>query len=359
MKHLVTLRLLCTLLALSLVTPKSLAQGSARDRLDAAIKNANNQPPTGGVPQAIKVPVQKPPSVAPTLNSAKSAEASDAATPAEVAEFMESAPDLADLEENKPLTLRDQAFKQMLDKISPLTPDQIIEMRKQQDQTQRAVATFPTTPPRPVSSTLTVDLSPGATPPVIRLGSGFVTSLVFVDSTGQSWPIADYSLGNPKNFNIQWDKKTNTLFIQSTTTYNSGNMAIRLAKLDTPLMISLVSGQKEIDYRVDLQVPGRGPNALALITGDNLPSHPAPILLSVLDGVPPPGSQELVVSGGCGRAWIWKGRLIFRTQMTILSPAWTATVSSIDGTHVYEMNPTPLILGMQNGKTIKIHLTGI
>lgn len=260
----------------------------------------------------------------------------------------------------KPNTLRDQAFKQLTDKISPLTPEQIIQLRKDQDKTQRAVATFPTTPPRPVSSTLTVDLSPGVTPPIIRLAAGFVTSVVFLDSTGQPWPIADYNLGNPKNFNLQWDKSTNTLFIQSTTAYNSGNLAIRLATLPTPIMLSLVSGQREVDYRIDLQVNGRGPNALAPLIGDSLPPSINFNLLSVLDGIPPPGSTELEVCAAFGRAWISaQGKLIFRTHLTVLSPAWSATVSSADGTHVYEMSPTPLILASQNGKTIKIELKGM
>ncbi len=255
-------------------------------------------------------------------------------------------------------TLRDEAFKQLLDKISPLTPDQIIQMKRQQDKTEQAVATTPNTPPRPVSSTLTIDLSPGVTPPVIRLSAGFVTSLVFVDSTGQPWPISDYSLGNPKNFNIQWDKKTNTLFIQSTSAYSSANLAIRLATLDTPVMLSLVSGQREVDYRVDLQVQGSGPNALPPIAGDNTPGV-STSLLSVLDGVPPPNSQELEVSGGYGRAWLSQGKLLFRTQLTVLSPAWSATVSSPDGTRVYEMAKTTLILASQNGKPIKIELKGL
>ena len=265
-----------------------------------------------------------------------------------------------EIQENipKPPTLRDQAFKQLLDRISPLTPEQIIEMRKAQDKTQQAVATTPNTPPKPVSSTLTIDLSPGVTPPVIRLAAGFVTSMVFVDSTGQPWPIADYSLGNPKNFNIQWDKKTNTMFTQSNTAYSTANLAIRLATLDTPVMLSLVSGQKDVDYRVDLQVQGRGPNALAIVTGDQLPVQ-NPVLLNILDGVPPSGSIELEVSGCHGRAWLWNGRLFFRSQLTILSPAWSATVSSADGTHVFEMVPTPLILASENGKPIKIILRGI
>lgn len=255
-------------------------------------------------------------------------------------------------------TMRDQAFKELLDKISPLSPEQIIEMRRQQDRTQRAVATPVDTPPRPVSSTLTVDLSPGATPPIVRLGFGFVTSIVFVDSTGQSWPIADYNLGNPKYFNIQWDKKTNTLFMQATAPYTNGNLAVRLATLDTPLMLSLVSGQKEVDYRVDVRVPGRGPNALAEVVGDGLPPAPNPLLLSVLDGVPPPGSVELEVCGCCGRAWLYKGKVLFRSQLAVLSPAWSATVSSMDGTRVYELNPTPLIIASHNGKPIKIVLKG-
>lgn len=261
-------------------------------------------------------------------------------------------------EEQKAPTLRDEAFKQLLDKVAPLTPEQILRMQKEQDKAQQAIATTPNTPPRPVSSTVVIDLSPGVTPPVIRLSAGFVSSLVFMDSTGQPWPIADYSLGNPKNFNIQWDKKTNTMFIQSTTPYSSANLAVRLADLDTPLMLSLVSGQRDVDYRVDLQVQGRGPNAAAPIVGDGLPSN-NPVLLSVLDGVPPPGSQELEVSCHYGRAWLWQGKLIFRTQLTILSPAWSATVSSADGTRVYEMLKTPVILASQNGKPVKIELKGL
>lgn len=331
---------------------------TSRERLDALIKRANVETPAAPAtpaaasPTRPAVPAALPAAVATTLPPPV-----PGATQTVI--VTEEEPSPYDVPKPKPPTLRDRAFKELLDKISPLTPEQIIEMRKAQDRTQRAVATLPDTPPRPVSSTLTIDLSPGVTPPVIRLGAGFVTSLVFVDSTGQSWPIADYSLGNPKNFNIQWDRKTNTLFIQSTTAYNSGNLAVRLATLDTPVMLSLVSGQREVDYRVDLQVRGRGPNATAALVGDGLPAAPKPILLSVLDGVPPPGSLELQVTGGCGRAWMYKGKMIFRTHLTLLSPAWIATISSLDGTRVYEMNPTPLILATQNGKTIKIGVTGL
>lgn len=258
-----------------------------------------------------------------------------------------------------PTTLRDEAFKELVNKTFPLRPDQIGTLRKQYDQEQLAINSSVNAPPQPVSSTLRVDLSPGATPPIIRLATGFVTSIVFVDSTGQAWPVADYSLGNPSGFNIKWDNKTNTLFIQSVKTHISGNIAVRLANLDTPVMISIVTGQKEVDYRVDVQVPGTGPNAEAPVLETNGSQSAAPALLSALDGVPPTGSIELSVAKEYGRAWLYNGKLLFRTKLTLLSPAWSASVSSLDGTKVYELVQTPLILASQNGKTIKIELTGL
>lgn len=258
-----------------------------------------------------------------------------------------------------PTTIREEAFKQLINKTFPLKPDQIVEIHKQLDESQLAVHTSPHTPPQPMSSTLTVDLSPGASSPIIRLATGFVTSMVFSDSTGKPWPVADYSLGNPTGFNIKWDSKTNALFIQSTKEHISGNMAVRLANLETPIMISLVTGQKDVDYRVDIHVPGSGPNAVAPVVDTTTPQSAPPSLLNALDGVPPAGSIELNVAKEYGRAWAYNGKLLFRTKLTILSPAWSASVSSADGTKVYELMQTPLILASLNGKTIKIELTGL
>jgi intracellular multiplication protein IcmK len=259
----------------------------------------------------------------------------------------------------KPTTLRDEAFKELLNKTFPMLPGQIQELHKHYDETQLAIHTNPNGPPQPISSTIKIDLSPGTTPPILRLATGFVTSIVFVDSTGQSWPVADYSLGNPAGFNIKWDNKTNTLFIQSLKDHISGNMAVRLADLDTPIMISIVTGQKDVDYRVDMQVPGVGPNGEAPVLDNPMSQATSNSLLGALDGVPPSGSIELNVAKDYGRAWIYNGKLLFRTKLTVLSPAWSASVSSPDGTRVYELMQTPVILASQNGKTIKIELTGL
>jgi intracellular multiplication protein IcmK len=261
-----------------------------------------------------------------------------------------------------PPSKHEMAFGALLDSALPLSPDQIKQLHHLYDLTQQAVSAAPTLPPTPVSSSLAVTLEPGSTPPLVRLSAGFVSSLVFVDSTGAPWPITAYGLGDPSSFNVQWDQTSNALFIQSLKPYAHGNLAVRLASLNTPVMISLVSGQKEIDYRVDLQIRDRGPNAEAPIVPESLQlgAQVDPRLINVLDGVAPQHSKQLILIPNIGQAWLTKENTLYlRTTLTLLSPAWTATISSPNGTHVYEMSKTPLVLASQDGKTITVEIQGL
>jgi intracellular multiplication protein IcmK len=251
-----------------------------------------------------------------------------------------------------------EAFAKTARQMMPLTPDQIKTLRYLFDQSQKAAASDPgDKPPKPTSSSVIVNLSPGSAPPVIRLRAGYVTSLVFLDSTGEAWPIQAYDLGNPKSFNIRWDQKGNTLMVQAVDTYQAGNLAVILKDHNTPVMITLMPGQQEVDYRVDLRIPGLGPNAAPSVTG--LPDSGNSQLLSYLDGVPPAGSQELMVTGGPCQAWISGDRLFLRTRLTVLSPSWLSTMRSPDGTNVYELTKSPVILASARGKVIQLNIKGL
>jgi len=241
--------------------------------------------------------------------------------------------------------------------MKPLSSQQIKTLRNLFDQSQRAAATYPGVPPKPTSTSLMVNLSPGATPPLIRLSAGFVTSLVFLDSTGAPWPIQAYDLGNPKSFNVQWNKKSNALLVQALSHYKSGNLAVILKGLDTPVMITLMPGQNAVDYRVDLRVPGIGPNANPVLSG--LPVAESPQLLNVLNGVPPAGSKTLRVTGGDARGWLLNGRVYLRTRLIVLSPGWISKISSADGTHAYELQSTPVVLTSARGKLVKLMIEGL
>ncbi|MGV3739823.1 MAG: DotH/IcmK family type IV secretion protein [Gammaproteobacteria bacterium] len=251
------------------------------------------------------------------------------------------------------------AFKGVESQLFPLDSDKIQTLKKRYMDTEYAKAANPDTPPKPTATSKFVNLSPGSTPPVIRLSQGFVSSLVFLDSTGSPWPISAFDLGDPSSFNIQWDKTSNTLMIQAIKMYNYGNLAVRLTGLNTPVMITLIPGQKAVDYRVDLRVQGYGPNAKSMPTEEGLPPSASDVLLHVLDGVPPAGSTRLVVSGGDANAWLLDNKMYVRTSLTVLSPGWIESMTSADGTHAYEIQKSPVLLVSWHGKVMQLKIEGL
>jgi len=256
-------------------------------------------------------------------------------------------------------TVDKMAFEGVTQQMFPLSPEEIIRLKQLYHTSEYAEAAPAGTPPKPTATSQFVNLSPGSTPPVIRLSQGFVSSLVFLDSTGAPWPINAYDLGDPSAFNIQWDKTSNTLMIQATKLYNYGNLAVRLRGLNTPVMLTLIPGQKAVDYRVDLRVQGYGPNAKSMPMEEGIPPAASDILLHVLDGVPPDGSSRLVVSGGDARAWLLNDKMYIRTSLTILSPGWLGSMTSADGTHAYEMQKSPVLLVSWHGKVMQLKVEGL
>lgn len=252
-----------------------------------------------------------------------------------------------------------QAFDEVKSKMFPLTHEQTLDLHKKYNEQQYSLSTTPGTPPRPAVTTQMVRLDPGSTPSVIRLGQGFISSVVFLDSTGAPWPIVAYDLGDPASFNIQWDKAGNILMIQSKKLYTYGNMAIKLQDLNTPIMLTLVPGQQVIDYRVDMRVQGYGPNAKDLPMGESLPASANDELLHVLDDIPPLGSKPLKVKGGPAKAWAVGNTMFVRTTLTLLSPGWVSMMTSADGTHAYQMTSAPILLVSWHGKVMQLKIEGL
>lgn len=251
-----------------------------------------------------------------------------------------------------------EAFRSMMQQNMPLSPEQVVRLRQLIDTSQRAASIPATVPPKPVSTTLMINLSPGATPPAIRIAQGYVTSLVFVDSTGTSWPIASYDIGDAKATQIQWDGKSNILLIQAISPYADSNLVIRLIGLPTPITLELVSGQRVVDYRTDIHVAGIGPNTTELPTGTPLPNSANQLLLNVLEGVAPGGSKQLKVSGGDCQAWILGETMYLRTRLTVLSPGWVGRMTSPDGMYAYEIQKSSSVLVSQYGNPIELKIEG-
>lgn len=243
------------------------------------------------------------------------------------------------------------------EQVMPLSPEQIIELKKSLDEARRAANQSPGTPPKPVSGSITVDLSPGTPPPVARLYPGHVTTLSFIDVTGSAWPIKRIINGDPKNFNVQVPEDDgNTATVASLGWYSVGNIAVMLEGMASPVTVTLIGGQKEVDYRLDMRIPRRGPNALPQqVVGTAKPEHNTDFL-NILDGVAPKTAVPLKVEGE-GQAWMLNGSVVYRTRNTLVSPAWTGKVQSSDGTYVYELPFVPVVLVSTGGAIREVRIS--
>ncbi len=258
-----------------------------------------------------------------------------------------------------------KAFEQVTEEAAPLSPEQIKTLRRLIDDAERAAAAPPRFVQKPVSSSVTISLLPGATPPVVRLGANFVTNVLFVDQAGNPLLVDEVDPSAASVFNVTWSQKSkgqqgsNVIKLSPKSTYAMGNISITLDGVMTPVSIMLVSGQKEVDYRVDARVKGVG-IAGKSAGGSVLPEGANPVMQGMLEGVAPDGARTLISSSPEVHAWEFRNRFYVRTNYTLLSPAFMGVQKSADGTAVYEIPPTPVLVALSGGSTstVQINLSG-
>ena len=142
------------------------------------------------------------------------------------------------------------------------------------------------------------------------------------------------------------------------TRFGNGNLSILLKDLPTPVIFRLAAGGPTVDMRYDTRIPKLGPNAkVPLISRPRLEAGDENIML-LLDNAPPSGAKRMKVSGVDERtmAWLLDQHVYVRTPLTLLSPAWDASVSAADGMTVYEIGDAPVLLMSDNGAMVRARL---
>lgn len=252
--------------------------------------------------------------------------------------------------------------KQVIGNENPFSAEDIAQLRSALGETKRAAATGPVEPPRPVTGTITANLAPGATPIVVRTSIGYGASISFIDSTGAPWPI-DSPPHNfaPLNFKVLGmpsvsDKSLGSVItITALSAYQSGSLSVLLKNIPFPIPITLVSGQKEVDSRLDIRIPMPGPNAAASDKGDSTPGLNS-ALLPFLNGMPPDTAKQVKSSSPDVLAWMEGDVLVIKTGSLLLAPAYKDSVRSADGMAVYSIQRTPVVTLSDKGAVRRVSL---
>jgi intracellular multiplication protein IcmK len=257
-------------------------------------------------------------------------------------------------------------FNEAMRVVAPFAPGQIREMRGSLEETRKAKAYQPVRAIPRITS-VSVDLSPGASLPVLRVMPGEISNLVILDSTGAPWPLAiTPRISRPDIFTAEWMQGSHVVVVSTTSPYESGNIALFLQGSATPVVVKLVTGEPDgegeksriVDARLDVRIPGRGPNAKAPLMGPGKIALYDDTLQAFLDGIPPKDAKAVTAHGDVPthtKVWQYNGDIFVRTQQDIQT-AFDQSLSSGDGTKVYRLPATPFVTLSQMGQSVTLQL---
>lgn len=241
--------------------------------------------------------------------------------------------------------------------LLPLSTDQVRDFMHKLEQTQDASQTPFAGPPKGEVRISTLSLDPGVSPPQINLAAGYVTTINMVDATGEPWPILDVGVGG--NFEVSpTTAGSHVVRVMPLSRVAAGNISVLLKDLPTPVIFRLTAGGPTVDMRYDARIGKMGPGAKApLIQRPRLEAGSESMML-ILENAPPTDAKSMKVSGVDARtkAWLLGDHVMVRTPLTLLSPAWNASVSSGDGTTVYDIGDAPVLLMSDNGAMVRAQL---
>lgn len=270
---------------------------------------------------------------------------------------------LEETPEKKKEQARQEAFDAALEGLLPLRPQEIRALLERFDRTQESVETPVYPNPKPEVVVQNISLDPGAEPAVVKLAYGHVTTVNFLDSSGAPWPVQDISWAG--DFEIiqvdgEAERFTHMFRISPQSEFAFGNMSITLTALRTPVIVTLETNRDLVHYRFDAVVPDYGPLAEApLIETGITTSAGSAELSSILEGIVPQDAERLNVSGVDSRTSAYRHNdvVFVRTPLTLLSPGWTSSASSADGTRVYEISDAPVLLLSDKGRMVRARLS--
>lgn len=246
----------------------------------------------------------------------------------------------------------------------PFTTEQIEALGRLLRETQAAASVAADVPPEGRIRRVRIG-SPGeASIPAIAVRKGYVTAVSFTDATGEPWPIEEVLVDRrflpdavlAQAVGSEDGGGSHLLYLAPNARFLHGNAVIELRGLAEPLVATLRGGGAAADFRVEVRLGIRGPNAAP---GDaaNAAFHAGdPALLDLLGGVAPPGAERLAVDGGAreDRAWRSGGDLLLLTNADLLSPGPWAAERGPAGRWAYRLPDTPYALVTREGRETRL-----
>jgi intracellular multiplication protein IcmK len=255
-----------------------------------------------------------------------------------------------------PANLKQEA----LDKLAPLSPSEILGLREELNRRAAAINQPLDRVAKPVRRLVPLDISPGSTPEVIRMAYSQGSVISFVDAAGRPWPVLTADNFNPSGFDSALIGVNGVSVGVKHPAARSGSIAVLLEGMNSPVSFSVMTGQPEVDYNVEVQLPRYLPGQPAPVGAvEQIRSLGAADLMNFLLNTPPREARVLTSDSPNVTAWqISPERMIVRTEALVASPAWQRRQSSTAGMSVYDLPLTSRVLIAAQGQMMSVRVSG-
>ncbi|MBF6615596.1 MAG: hypothetical protein ITG07_02610 [Candidimonas sp.] len=229
-----------------------------------------------------------------------------------------------------------------------------------------------------------ITLQPDQRAPQVFIARFQSTAVSFVDAYGNPWPIrkisnflsglvlieravtqessgsgeGEESAGGATSLN---DPQAGSFTMTALKHGVVGNITVYLHGLSTPITVLLVAKPSMYHRSATLRVSDVGPQTsksqLYQNTGVRVGTEADVDLNNALYGVSPVGSEEMVLQGAEGKAWIKGDHLYLQTPIAVFSPEILGTSPGNGKFRAYKLPKTTTVMGTnEDGQTVTLRI---
>lgn len=251
---------------------------------------------------------------------------------------------------------RQSAEQTSIHELFTVSPGGVKQIRNQTDEIERAR----NEELRPVRQVIrSVGITPSESNPIdVITSKGYVATIVWVDQSGNPWPIMDDSrIAKSTVYEASVaGAHRNILYVEAKENHVRANAVVNLQGLDAPIILNIESSDFVNDSKVNIRVHAKGPNSSAAAVATVEPAGADTVALAIADGRIDGDWKPLHISGVNGFAWKVQDSIYIKAQDRIVLPAPIQSFTLPGGLHVTKLPLTNYVTFSANGKAIRAKL---
>ena len=246
-------------------------------------------------------------------------------------------------------------YSEAVNELEPVTSEQYQDLQNRAARQKKQLDSLNAGQYKPVSSKERFEERPGAKMKELTVAIGMDSYLTFLDQRGQPWPLSFIDVGN-KAYTVK-KRAAHVVQVHVNASFTTATLTfLPKGKVET-FFIRLVHAP-QLDSNVDVAktyiLDGVSPSSTIdprMVEEQAIPD--LGIDLNVfLDGLPPEDAKEVLVNAPSDvQVWIYKKKMIVRTQKQLVSPTGML-VTGVNGWRIYQVdNPNPVFVLLDEGGT--------